>query len=182
MEECTAEEVQRLLPLVAPFRREQALKYKHTFGQFCCLKAWEMLEKGLRETGYGLREFVYNEHGKPYLPDGPSHCKEGIAVAVHDKEIGIDIEAIRHADDALIERTMNDEERKWVTGDGLRETGNALRDRRFTRLWTQKEAIVKCMGTGIESFEQLQGIRNQESGIKTQTIETEKYIYSIAYE
>ena len=43
MEECTEAEVQRLLPLVSAQRREQALKYKHTFGQFCCLKSWLML-------------------------------------------------------------------------------------------------------------------------------------------
>ena len=54
-------------------------------------------------------------------------------------------------------------------------------DRKFTRLWTQKEAIVKMEGTGIESFEQLQSIiENRKS--KIETIEKEKYIVSIAYE
>ena len=54
-------------------------------------------------------------------------------------------------------------------------------DRKFTRLWTQKEAIVKAQGVGILSFEQLQGIRSQESGFRMQTIEKDNYIYSIAY-
>ena len=43
MEQCTEEEVQRLLPLVSSQRREQALRYKHTLGRFCCLKSWLML-------------------------------------------------------------------------------------------------------------------------------------------
>ena len=178
MEQATEAEVQRMLPLVSAQRREQAMRYKHTFGQFCCLKSWLMLKEGLEAMGYGLRDFTYNEHGKPYIEGGPyfsiSHCKEGIAVAIDDQPIGIDIEGIRHADEELIARTMNEDEGLQVTGDGLP-------DRMFTRLWTQKEAIVKAEGVGIQSFEQLQGIRNQESGFRIQTFESEKYIYSVAY-
>ena len=182
MEECTEAEVQRMLPLVSAQRREQALKYKHTLGQFCCLKSWLMLQEGLEVMGYGLRDWKYNEHGKPYWENGPyfsiSHCKQGIAVAIDDQPIGIDIEAIRNVDQDLILRTMNEEEQKQIHS-----------NRDFTRLWTQKEAIVKAQGVGIVSFEQLQGIRSQESGFlswrndyfRIQTVEKEKYIYSIAY-
>ena len=165
---CTAEEVQRLLPLVSHLRREQAMKYKHVFGQYCCLKSWLMLKNIIGE----VEEWSYNEHGKPFLKNGPffsiSHCKEGIAVAVDQQPIGIDIEAIRHADAELIERVMNREEQLRVKN-----------DRDFTRLWTQKEAILKCDGTGIESFEQLQSI--DPTAYHIRTVETEKYIYSIAY-
>ena len=181
MEECTEAEVQRMLPLVSAQRREQALKYKHTLGRFCCLKSWVLLSIGVAHTikpgnnqDIITREYRYNEHGKPYFEGGPyfsiSHCKEGIAVALDDQPIGIDIEGIRHVDPDLIERTMNEQERRMIQS-----------DRDFTRLWTQKEAIVKLLGTGIESFEQLQGIRNQDLGFRIQTIENEKYIYSIAY-
>ncbi len=178
MEECTEAEVQRMLPLVSAQRREQALKYKHTLGQFCCLKSWLMLSA----MHIGEMEFLYNEHGKPYIEGGPffsiSHCKEAIAVAIDDQPIGIDIEAIRNVDQDLILRTMNEEEQKQIHS-----------NRDFTRLWTQKEAIVKAQGVGIVSFEQLQGIRSQESGFlswrndyfRIQTVEKEKYIYSIAY-
>ena len=178
MEQCTEQEVQRMLPLVSAQRREQALRYKHTLGQFCCLKSWLMLQEGLEVMGYGLRDWKYNEHGKPYWENGPyfsiSHCKEGIAVAVDEKPIGIDIEAIRHADEELIKRTMNKEER-------LRVTGYGLPDRMFTRLWTQKEAVVKMQGTGITSFEQVQKIL-EIGDWKLETFEKANYIYSIAYE
>ena len=169
-----------MLPLVSAQRREQALRYKHTLGQFCCLKSWLMLEEQIGEVG----EFVYNEHGKPFLPGGPnfsiSHCKEGIAVAVDEKPIGIDIEVIRHADESLIERVMNNEERRQIA------SAKANADALFTRLWTQKEAVLKMEGTGIESFEQLQQVlsSSRDHGItspRIETFENEKYIYSIAY-
>ena len=173
MTQATEAEVQRLLPLVSSQRREQALRYKHVFGQFCCLKSWLMLFDDVEMSSYRDVEWRYNEHGKPYIEGGPyfsiSHCKEGIAVAIDDQPIGIDIETVRHADEDLIARTMNETERVGMD------------DRKFTRLWTQKEAIVKAQGTGIQSFEQLQGIRSQESGFRIQTIEKEKYIYSIAH-
>ena len=180
MEECTDEEVQRLLPLVSTQRREQALRYKHIFGQFCCLKSWMMLAESLQNKGLGLEDWCYNEHGKPFWPNGPyfsiSHCKHGIAVAIDEHPIGIDIEAIRHADDDLLARTMNEFEQSKIKN----QKSKIESDREFTRLWTRKEAIVKAQGVGIQSFEQLQTvIDNRESNVET--FEKEKYIYSIAY-
>ena len=171
MNECTETEVQRMLPLVSEQRRQQALRYKHTLGRYCCLKAWLMLKDLM-----GMEvEWEYNEHGKPYFEDGPffsiSHCKAGIAVVIDEKPIGIDIESIRHADPELIERTMNAEERQQIQS-----------DRDFTRLWTQKEAVVKALGTGITSFEQLQNILSTYRNIEISTKENDNYIYSIAYE
>ena len=179
MAQCTDEEVQRMLPLVSAQRREQALRYKHTFGRFCCLKSWLMLQEelggmGVREVG----EFDYNEHGKPFLVNGPyfsiSHCKEGIAVAIDDEPIGIDIEHIRKADRELIQRTMNEEEVRLIA----RALDKA--DIAFTRLWTRKEAVVKAQGTGILSFEQLQSVLDNRTA-NIETVNKEKYIYSIAY-
>ncbi|MBQ8939758.1 MAG: 4'-phosphopantetheinyl transferase superfamily protein [Paludibacteraceae bacterium] len=188
MEECTETEVNRMLPLVSDQRREQALRYKHTMGQFCCLKSWGMLRDILKtptkprqnpdQTPIEWQKMEYNEQGKPFLPDGPffsiSHCKAGIAVAVDEQPIGIDIESIRHADKDLIERTMNEEEQRMIRS-------AAQPDRMFTRLWTQKEAVVKAEGTGICSCEQLQTLLPDNKTYRLETIEKEKYIYTIAY-
>ena len=224
MEEATEAEVQRMLPLVSTQRREQAMRYKHVFGQFCCLKSWMMLKEimdngqwtmdngegrmdngqwtmdngewrldngqwtmddgeGTMDNGqWTMDNWSYNEYGKPFFTPSPlhsftpyfsiSHCKEGIAVAIDDQPIGIDIEGIRHADEELIARTMNEGERLRIKDLGIRE---------FTRLWTQKEAIVKAEGVGIMSFEQLQTIL--DNGQWTlDTFEKEKYIYSVAYQ
>jgi len=180
MEQTTAEEVQRLLPLVSAQRREQALRYKHVLGQFCCLKSWLMLKEEMESFNFQLSTFNYNEYGKPYVVNGPyfsiSHCKTGIAVAVDDQPIGIDIESIRHADEDLIVRTMNEEEKSQITN----HKSQIESDRAFTRLWTQKEALLKAQGTGIASFEQLQSVLDHRSSI-IETFEKENYIYSIAY-
>lgn len=163
-----------MIPLVSTQRREQALRYKHVLGQFSCLKSWMML----REMSGLVGEWSYNEHGKPYIPDGPyfsiSHCKEGIAVAIDDEPVGIDIESIRRADEDLIIRTMYAREQEEI---------RSAQDpaRAFTRLWTQKEALVKAQGIGIVSFEQLRDVRIQNSEFRIQTVENEKYIYSIAH-
>lgn len=170
-----------MLPLVSAQRREQALRYKHTFGQYCCLKSWLMLYETMANGEWANGEWLYNEHGKPYIEGGPyfsiSHCKEGIAVAIDDQPVGIDIEGIRHAEPDLIERTMNEEEKSKVERQKTKDES----DRMFTRLWTRKEAIVKAEGVGIVSFEQLQGIGHQPSAFSIQTIDEEKYIVSIAY-
>lgn len=181
MEECTDQEVQRMLPLVSEQRREQAFRYKHMFGKYCCLKSWLMLFDFDDMTSYRHNDWLYNEHGKPYLEDGPyfsiSHCKEGIAVAIDDQPIGIDIEGIRKADADLVERVMNEEEKSQITNhQSPIESAYA-----FTRLWTQKEAIVKAQGVGIVSFEQLQHILSNARDLEVSTIEKENYIYSIAY-
>ena len=81
---CTDAEVRRMLPLVSPQRREYALRFKHVFGQFAALKSYLMLCDLLHADS--LPPFVYNDYGKPLLPDGPffsiSHTKDAVAVAV----------------------------------------------------------------------------------------------------
>ena len=151
MTQCSEQEIARLLPLVSPQRREQALRYTHIFGQFCCLKSYEMLTALLASTPYTLHltpSFLYNEYGAPYLENGPyfsiSHCKQGIAVAVSETPIGIDIETIRPLNEGLVRKTMNDVEQTHIFSSSHPET-------EFIRLWTQKEAYVKMQGTGIIS-------------------------------
>ena len=151
MTECSEQEIARLLPLVSPQRREQALRYTHIFGQFCCLKSYELLTALLASTPYPLHStpsFLYNEHGAPYLEDGPyfsiSHCKQGIVVAVSETPIGIDIEAIRPLNEGLVQKAMNPQEQAQIAA-------AANPEQEFIRLWTRKEAYVKMLGTGIIS-------------------------------
>lgn len=152
MTQCSAQEVARLLPLVSAQRREQALRYTHTFGQYCCLKSYELLLELYNEWCGAehdrLPEFLYNEHGAPYWAVGPyfsiSHCKQGIAVVVSDQPVGIDIEGMRKVDDGLVRKTMNTQEQAQIAA-------AANPEQEFIRLWTRKEAYVKMLGTGIIS-------------------------------
>lgn len=164
MTQCSEQEVARLIPLVSMQRREQALAYKHVFGQYCCLKSYELLQQLLASTPYTLHStpsFLYNEHGAPYLQDGPcfsiSHCKQGIAVAVSDLPIGIDIEGLRRVDEALVRKTMNLEEQSQIAMSQNPEV-------EFIRLWTRKEAYVKMLGTGIIS--DMHGILSDVSSVQ----------------
>ena len=155
MTQCSEQTVARMLPLVSPQRREQALRYQHIFGQFCCLKSYLMLCELLREWG-GVQQlpvneqpiFLYNDHGAPYIEGGPhfsiSHCKTGIAVVVSENPIGVDIEAIRTFSPDLMRKTMNQAEQQRITSSLTPEV-------EFIRLWTQKEALLKLQGTGIIS-------------------------------
>ena len=155
MTQCSEQTVARLLPLVSAQRREQALRYKHTFGQYCCLQSYKMLCELLAEWSrvhqLPINQqpiFLYNDYGAPYIEGGPhfsiSHCKRGIAVAVSENPIGIDIESIRSFKPELMRKTMNEDEQ-------LRITSSAIPEVEFIRLWTQKEALLKLQGTGIIS-------------------------------
>ena len=153
MSQCSEQEIARLLPLVSAQRREQALRYQHSFGQFCCLKSYvmlcELLQEWARVHQVSVNKqpiFIYNEYGAPYIEGGPqfsiSHCKTGIAVAVSESFIGIDIEAIRTFKPELMRKTMSPTEQERITL-------CAKPEEEFIRLWTQKEALVKLQGTGI---------------------------------
>lgn len=148
MSQVTEAEVRRMLPLVDESRRNEALRYKHLFGQYACLKSWLMLQELLNPLGINDLEMSHNEHGKPFLAHHPdvhfnlSHCKNGIAVAVDNAPIGIDIESFRTADDALVRKTMNDSEIATINASDYPTAT-------FIALWTQKEAVLKLRGTGI---------------------------------
>ena len=150
IKDCSWDAVQAMLPLVSEQRREQALQFKHAFGQYACLKSYLILQDLLREH-YGIEGdlvFSYNEHGKPMLKEvsnihfSISHCKEAIAVAVADRPVGIDVETLRMPSEALAERVMDE-------GEKLRFDISDTPEDFFTALWTAKEAVMKCRGTGI---------------------------------
>ena len=172
------EEILRLLPMVSVERREEALRYKHLFGQFACLKSYVMLRELLEQRGltHPFR-FGYNEHGKPFLMDYPevhfnlSHCKNGIAVVVSDQPVGIDIESYRSVSDSLLRYTMNEEELQVI-----RESDDPIRT--FTEYWTKKEAVFKLRGTGITH--DLHGLLQGEEQVETHVNSEKRYVYSIA--
>lgn len=162
MTQCTEAEVQRLLPLVPAWRREQALKYKHVFGQFCCLKSWTMLQEICETAKLPNCEVTYNEYGKPFFVAHPevhfsiSHCKAGIVVAVDDKPIGIDIETL-------------DRRPLFQPEDGSD----------FFEWWTRMEAIVKMRGTGITDDWRNTHLEAGET-VETFRPEGKNYVYSVA--
>jgi len=192
--------VNELLPLVPFTRRDKALRYKHLFGQYTCLRSWQMLHELLLEHGWlsadlPLAALTYTEdaNGKPWLSisgqqsavsNQPSvihfsisHTKTAMAVAIDWQPVGIDIEAVVSADrisDAhFLSRTMSAQEQQRI---------RAAADPRllFTELWTQKEALVKALGTGI-NMDTLPGLLAVVAPYTIQSQTTETYACSIAW-
>ena len=179
MAQVTETEVQRMLPLVNEQRRIEALKYKHLFGQFACLKSWLMLKELLKPLGINNLEMSQNEHGKPYLIHHTnvhfnlSHCKNGIAVVVDFSPVGIDIEYFRKSNLDLVKKTMNPAEAEWI-----RSSANPVEA--FTQYWTKKEAVVKLRGTGL--IDDLHSILDGEGyRLETQVNREKSYALTVAY-
>ena len=143
------EQLARDLLLLPSWRREQALRYKHFNGRRDCCMSYLLLCQALEEQ-YGISEnptFIIGEHGKPSLKEYPhlhfnlSHCSHAIACVISSSPVGIDVESIdRKVSDSLIRHTMSPEEQAIIKQDPLH----------FFRLWTQKEALVKLRGTGLQ--------------------------------
>lgn len=143
---------QELLPLLPSWRKEQALKYKHLLGRVLCAEAFLLLKEGL-QNDFGINNeitFEYINNGKPILQGRPdlhfnlSHCKKGILCVIDDKApIGCDIEfRHRRINDNLITHCCNE------TEIGIIRKSNDP-DAEFIRIWTIKEAVLKCTGDGI---------------------------------
>ncbi len=89
--------------------------------------------------------------GKPFFVFNPnlhfsiSHTKEYIAIAISDKQIGIDIEQERKYKKELVERFFHPKEVEYLNF--LSNTNQ--QNQAFTKIWTLKESYVKCTGKGI---------------------------------
>ena len=169
---------QAALPLLSYQRRELCLKFKHEQGRKTCAAAYLLLCEGLREE-YGISEkpvFEYGEHGKPSIVGHPeiffnmSHCREAAICVLSNKPVGVDIESIRPYNESLARYTMSDEEMALIES-------AERRDVEFIRLWTLKEAVLKCSGEGIRNDMKhvLDGLKDAKTVINEKKI----YIFSV---
>lgn len=140
----------RLVDLLPEWRREQALAFKHLQGRRECAAGYVELLRGLRQRfGVGdMPSFALGEHGKPFLREHPdiqfsiSHCRVAVGCLLSTRPCGFDVERIRRAKPELVRYTMSPAEADEIFA-------SPCPDIAFTRLWTQKEAVLKLRGTGI---------------------------------
>lgn len=88
-----------------------------------------------------IGDYHLNEYGKPISNNkyfNISHSDGYIALAIDEVPVGIDIENIRIAEEDLRNYISNDEEKKYIHD-----------DESFFEVWTNKEALVKANGNGI---------------------------------
>ena len=132
------------------FRQNKCNRYRQDADKKSCILSYLLLSEGLRER-YGISEhveFTCNERGKPYLKDythiffSISHCKSGVACAVADFEIGIDMQDMRPFDIAVAKRVCSQKELRRLAADENPARG-------FCRMWTRKESYAKARGIGI---------------------------------
>lgn len=159
------------LQSVSQQRKEKVLKFRYDSGRLQSLKAYQLLQKALKEE-YGINEppvFIEQENGKPVIEGHEdihfniSHCKSGVACAIGNEPIGIDIENIpADLKDGLLEYVFSEEEHDMVQkAKGTDAEGNELSPTiMFARLWTMKESLVKLTGRGITGKEQLVPLLN----------------------
>ena len=149
LDQYTDEVYEKHLSSLPIWRREKALQYKKLDDRKRSVLAFVLLQCALRDE-YGITEipeFVYNEFGKPSLPNLPihfslSHCKDAVACAVSDHNIGIDVESIVPYNPDVARRVCTADELKM-----LEQSSN--KDVEFIKLWTVKEAISKYEGMGL---------------------------------
>lgn len=89
-----------------------------------------------------IGEYSLNKNGKPISKDcffNISHSKGYVVFIKDDVPIGVDIEKIRPVEDDLKEYISSKEEKKYIKD-----------EKSFYEVWTNKESLTKCIGTGIK--------------------------------
>lgn len=149
--------------------------------------AVNMLKRGFRDffqTEFREADVERKEYGKPYYAANPnlkfniSHCRDGVAVVISDREVGVDVESMRRVNRRTVKKCCSREEISYVfreressqeesiSGNLVmpnhpceKEENDILQDaeaKRFLTLWTLKESYVKMTGEGLRtSFDQV---------------------------
>ena len=89
-----------------------------------------------------IKDYYIDDNGKPLSNNiffNISHSGGNVILGLNDKhQIGVDVEVIRKINIKLRKHISSDEEYSCIHT-----------DEDFFKLWTNKEAIVKCLGSGI---------------------------------
>ena len=141
--------LQAALDILPQWRREYVCKQKGISSRINGTFSYLLLQK-LTADVFGTADtapFTYGEHGKPYFSASNvkfsiSHCRNFVAAAVSEYEVGLDITDKRELTEKLAIRICSDEELKRF---------NASVDKQLylCRLWCEKESLAKLDGCGF---------------------------------
>jgi len=132
-------------------RRNYILRFFHLEDAYRSMIGDLLLNHVLRRrTGMRLRDIKLgkNAFGKPFLTGCPqiqyniSHSGDYVVCAVHDQEVGVDIEKVQVFDLRMAKHFFNgDEYRDTVRADDMNLT--------CYEVWTMKESYIKALGEGL---------------------------------
>lgn len=139
---------EKYLPCVSQLRRNRISKKRSDSDKLLALTAGLLVSSELSRMSGIPRDKLRYEHGtfgKPYLSGSDvqfsiSHTAGAVCAAFSvDGEVGADIERkSRRVSERLFARVLSDAERPLVSS-----------GEEFIRIWVQKEAFLKRLGTGI---------------------------------
>jgi 4'-phosphopantetheinyl transferase len=117
------------------------------------LTARNYLRKRLiKFLGYNPRILVSN-NGKPYIKNNNinfniSYSEDIVVIAISNNLIGVDIESIEPSiiDNLSLDGILTYREQRLIQNKGPEE-----RSLTFFKIWTAKEAYLKCIGSGISN-------------------------------
>lgn len=121
--------------------RGKALRYRKEDDQLRSIGSSFLLLKA--SNG---RKIHYTAEGKPFIENNHfniSHSGDYVVLAEADSPVGVDIERVTDIgiDDGLKNIALTERERFWVKDSLLR----------FYVVWTRKESLIKCEGSGFIS-------------------------------
>ena len=135
-------------------------------------------EKISQEYNIPKKDIVFSvtDRGKPFCRSHPhiyfslSHSGNFVALAISDREVGIDIEKLRPARENLVKRVCSQKE---IDAISVSENPHV----KFTEIWTKKEAYLKALGAGIDR--ELSTIDTTDKNLKFTTEVNDDFIVSV---
>ena len=134
------------MQLLSAKRRKYVQHFKLPEDQQRSALVWLLLRYGLKQE-YGFQEvpdFQRTASGKPFFSGenmpffNLSHSGNFVGCALHDREIGLDIQKLTEPRESLIRRVCTQEELISLKS-----------PQDFCRIWAMKESAVKLTGEGI---------------------------------
>lgn len=128
-----------------------------------------------------IGDYYLGEYGKPLSKEKEfniSHSKGAVVLVTDEVPVGIDIEQIRPVDEKLKDYISNEEENRYIKDELT-----------FYEVWTNKESLLKAIGTGIRGKLKeipglpINGVRNHQNGaFKSKTIIHQGYVITLTRE
>ncbi|MBR0257314.1 MAG: 4'-phosphopantetheinyl transferase superfamily protein [Synergistaceae bacterium] len=122
--------------------RKKALRYRKEDDQLRSIGSSFLLLKAAKG-----HEIHYTSEGKPFTDSANnfniSHSGDYVVLAESDAPVGVDVERVSDfgIDDDLRNIALTEREKLWVKDSTLR----------FFVVWTRKESLIKCEGSGFIS-------------------------------